>query len=168
MRFATTLLLAAAFAGPAWSQPAQPPGVRGPATGLATRSVSTYLGLERGLADSLRQGDHDAVLKQLGEGFAAYEPEANDEGLAADGWLQSELRRPVVEAQVRDLNVRELDDLAVVSFVLDQRYRLGRKTGSATYYVVDVWRQTSHQLLARYVSKPAHIAPAPARPTGKE
>jgi hypothetical protein len=169
MRLATTLLLlAAASIDPVWSQPAQGPGVRGPTMGLATRSVSTYLGLERGLADSLSQGDREAVVKQLGEGFAAYGPDQNDAGVAADSWLQAELRRPVVEARVPDLNVREVDDLALVSFLLERRYRPGGKSGVATFYVVDVWRQNSHQLLARYVSRPAHVAPAPARPTGKE
>jgi ketosteroid isomerase-like protein len=135
---------------------------------MATRSVSTYLGLERGLADALRRGDRDAVLKQLSNDFTAYTPTANDEGQSANAWLASELRHPASETWVRDLNVREIGELAMVSFLLDQRYQRGGKTTSTTFYVVDVWRQTPQQLLARYVSRPTHVAPRPARPSGKE
>lgn len=169
MRLATTLLLClAALACPAWSQPGLPPGVRGPAEGLATRSVSDYLRQERSLEDALLQEDRDAVRQQLADDFTAYTPTANDEGLSAEAWLTGELRHPPSDAEVRDLNVRDLGELAVVSFLLDQQYQRNWKTTSTTLYVVDVWRQAPRQLLARYVSRPARIAPAPAKPSGKE
>ncbi|MCO5397387.1 nuclear transport factor 2 family protein [Ralstonia soli] len=170
MCFAPTLLLLAALAGPALSQPVLPPGTGGSPLGLATRSVSVYLGLERTLVDSLKQGNRDAVLKQLAEGFAAYAPDTNDQGLPAQAWVDGELHRQIIDAQVRDLNVRELDDLAIVSFLLEQQLHRSGKTRTTVVYVVDIWRRTSHQLWARYVSWPAHVGLTPARrrPTGKE
>ena len=53
------------------SQPRLPPGVRGPDLGLATRSVSTYLALERDLLDALKDGNRAAVLRLLSEDFGS-------------------------------------------------------------------------------------------------
>ena len=161
---AVTLLCLAASAQ---AQPRLPPGVRGPQAGMATRSVATYLELERGLLDALQRGDGDAVRRVLGDDFelrAAGEPDATP----ADAWLETELRSRAVSATVRDLAVREFDDIASVSFLLDHRRKARNAQGMTTLYVIDVWRQSSHRLLVRYVSKPAHVPPPPARPTGRE
>jgi hypothetical protein len=67
---------------------------------------------------------------------------------------------------VRDLSVREADDLAIVSFLLD-RTPEGRGHGS-TWFVVDVWRRSTDRLIARSISRPAAAPPRPSRPSGKE
>jgi len=67
---------------------------------------------------------------------------------------------------VRDLAVRELGDVAVVSFFLD--HAAARATATATLYVVDVWRQADGRLTARYESQPTHPVAAPTRPRGRE
>ena len=166
MRHLLIALLAFISAG-ALSQPRLPPGVRGPDSGLATRSVSTYLALERDLLDSLKGGNRGAVLRMLSDDFEARSAAEIDETSAAD-WLQHELASPITTAGVRNLIVREFNDIAVVSFLLDSRRTVKLKIVASTLYVVDVWRQSPHQLVARYVSEPSRTPPIPPRPTGRE
>jgi hypothetical protein len=160
-----TMLAGVCLATPA--QPAMPPGVRGADSGLATRSVSTYLGLERGLLEALKIGDRTAVLQTLGEDFEFRSATEIDDETAAQ-WLDDELRSPIETANVRNLSVREQGELAVVSFLLDSRRTTKPKATSSTLYVVDVWRQNPPQLLARYAAQPRRAPPIPTRPTGRE
>jgi hypothetical protein len=149
------------------SQPELPPIVRGPRAGAATRSVSTYLALERELLDALKDGNQAAVLRMLSDDFAVSSA-AEIEETSAAVWLQQELGSPITTAGVRNLNVREFGDIAVVNFLLDSRRVVKRNTVTSTRYVLDLWRQSSHQLLARYVSMPSRTPPIPSRPTGRE
>ena len=72
--------------------------------------------------------------------------------------LRSESGTAGKDLTVRDLAVRELDDIAVVSFLLESaQARPARSV--VTMFVVDVWRQSSSKLLSRYVEQPA-VAPA--------
>ena len=144
-----------------------PPGVRGPDSGLAARSVSTYLRLERELLDALKDGNRTAVLQILSDDFVFRSAAEVDETPAAD-WLKQGLDSPITTAGVRNLNVSEFDDIAVVSFVFDSRRMVQGKSITSTNYVVDVWRRNSHQLLARYLSVPTRTPPIPTRPTGRE
>jgi hypothetical protein len=167
MRYLVIALLLPLLSVDALTQPQLPPSARGPGSGLATRSVSAYLVLERGLLEALKDGNRDAVLRMLSEKFTISSAAEIDEISAAD-WLQQELNSPIKTAGVRNLNVREFDDVAVVNFLLDRGRSVKGKTVTSTLYVVDVWRQSSHQLLARYVSMPSRTPPIPTRPTGRE
>jgi len=137
---------------------------RGPAGGLATRSVSHYLDLERGLLDDLARRDRAAIQRRLADDFAARSADS-DEVRAPDDWLSRELAAPPGRG-VRDLSVREADDLAIVTFLLD-RSPAGHGTAS-TWFVVDVWRRSTDRLVARSISRPVAPPPRPSRPTGKE
>jgi hypothetical protein len=136
---------------------------RGAVGGLATRSVSHYLDLERGLLNDLARRDRAAVQGRLAEDFASRSPDS-DEVHAAEDWLTKEFAAPPGRL-VRDLSVREADDLAIVSFLLD-RTPVGR--GASTWFVVDVWRRSTDRLIARSISRPAAAPPRPSRPSGKE
>jgi len=136
----------------------------GSAGGLATRSVSHYLDLERGLLDDLARRDRAAVQGRLADDFTSRTPDS-DEVRSADEWLQQEFASPRGRL-VRDLSVREADDLAIVSFLLD-RTSAGSRVAS-TWFVVDVWRRSTDRLLARSISRPIAAPPKPQRPTGKE
>ena len=139
----------------------------GPTSGMATRSVSKYLGLERALQDALAARDHAAVQRSLDEGFEV-RTAASPDPVDAGAWLDRTLGSAAADGVVQDLAVRELDDLALVSFVLQGPVL--RKAGAAhgALFIVDVWRQSSGKLLARYVERPA-VAPARhTRPTGRE
>jgi len=167
MRHLLMILLVAGGCQEALAQPAMPPGTRGTTSGLATRSVSNYLNLERGLLDALQAGDRGAVLQKLGPDFTFGSAADADETDAAD-WLNDEMRHPIETANVRNLAVREFGEVAVVSFLLDIRRAAKARAAPSTLYVVDVWQQQPPQLMARYAAQPRHAPPVPARPSGRE
>ncbi len=135
----------------------------GVADAAATRSVAMYLQLERALQDALDRRDRQAVAALLADDFTWRSAAAADP-VSADQWLEREMASPPAEALVRDLSVREADDLAVVTFLLD--HRAGSKT--ATYFVVDLWRASTRRLLGRSITRAAGAPPPPARPSGRE
>ncbi len=139
-----------------------PPGVRG----AATRSVAKYLQLERDLLSAIERRDREGIGRVLAADFEARSAASPDATPAAD-WLQAQLAAPARPRVVRDLWVREFDDIAIVSFVLDDASPpRGRRP--ETRFVVDVWRQSSAQLLTRNVDVSAHPRPVPPRPSGRE
>jgi len=146
MRRCLFSIAVAALTSVAQAQPGLPPGVRGPSSGMATRSVSTYLVLERGLADAIADGNREAVVRMLGDGFEVRSEDGGD-ALARDDWLNGQLRSGQTPALVRDLAVREFDDIAVVSFLLDSPRVAGKKKVPSTLFTVDIWRLASNSLL---------------------
>jgi hypothetical protein len=162
-----TLLACVAAAAPAVAQDRLPPGVRAgpPGGGMATRSVSKFLGLERALQEALAQRDRNAVAQLLAEDFEV-RTAASPDAAGADEWLRRELTLPSRERIVRDLAVREFDDLAVVSFLLEPASV--RQAGGATWFVVDVWRQSTGKLHARYIERPVNPPARQSRPSGRE
>jgi len=162
------LALAASSILPASAQPSLPPGVRGgPATGMATRSVSKYLDLERRFQEALTNGDRKSVQSLLADDFEIRTLPSAD-AIGADEWLRRELGSRRRDGIVRDLGVREIDDVAVVSFLFEPAPAAGPARSAPTLFVVDVWRQSSGKLLARYVDRPANPPPRQSRPSGRE
>jgi len=159
------LALALCAVAPAHGQPGgPPPGVRG--GGLATRAASNYLRLERDLVDALATRRTDRLESLLDESFDARSG-ADIDPVGRAEWLRAALGKAHRDARVRDLTVRELDDVAVVSFVLDPLQAPGGRASGRPVFVVDVWRRSTDKLLARYLGEPAP-ARAPARPSGRE
>ncbi len=161
--------LCVAAASAATALPPGPPH-GGPAMvgAMVTRSVARYQDLERALLDALARGDGAAAARLLDEGFTARAAASPDPQARVD-WLQQALgpqsatwrHRPW---QVRDLAVREVDDIAVVSFLLDPGAP-GSRAGAL--FVVDVWRQSTGLLLNRATSRAADAPPTPTRPSGR-
>jgi hypothetical protein len=166
VRHAPLAVVLSALALVASAQSRLPPGVDGGGTGraTATRSVAQYLDLERALADAVRERRRDAVLQMLAPDFELRSGETLD-AIDASAWLAAQQRTGEAATRVRDLAVRELGEVAVVSFFLDPEP--SGKT-RPTLYVVDVWRQVDHKLVIRYVSRPVHALQAPTRPRGRE
>lgn len=146
---------------------AQPgvPGMRGAGGGMATRIVSNYLDRERSLQEALEQRQRAAVAAFLVDDFTL-RTSASEDVESADDWLRREFTSAPSAGLVRDLSVREVDDVAVVSFLLD-RGPAGRRTAS-TWFVVDVWRQSAQRLLSRSMSRAVGASTKPSRPSGKE
>lgn len=146
---------------------AQPglPGVRGAGGGMATRIVSIYVDRERGLQEALEQRQRAAVAAFLVDDFTL-RTSASEDVESRDDWLRREFASAPSTGMVRDLSVREVDDVAVVSFLLD-RGPAGRRTAS-TWFVVDVWRQSTQQLLSRSMTRAVGSSTKPNRPSGKE
>jgi len=172
LRPVTKALLAATCSALAFAASAQsrlPPGVDGSgaaaAPAMATRSVAAYLDRERALAGALREHRRDDVAHLLAPEFEVRSAESLD-AVAAPAWLDAQLHAATMATVVRDLAVRELGDLAIVSFFLDAKAPRG--TSTKTLYVVDVWRRSDVRLVARYESEPAHPLRAPSRPRGRE
>ena len=144
-----------------------PPGVRGPESAMATRSVSKYLQLERDLQDAIRDKNADAVKRVLAADFEVRSADKAD-ATSMGAWLQAEMRDKITNVGVRDMTVRDFDDIAAVSFFLDRKHTVNGKPVTSTSYVVDIWRHSTSQLLVRYFTKPVKLVPAPTRPSGRE
>ena len=144
-----------------------PPGVRGGDSAMATRSVNKYLQLERSLQTAIQDKDATAIKPLLTEDFefrSANKPDADD----METWMKSVMAGTAVKNRVRDLNVREFENTAIVSFYLDRDAASRVRETKTTSFVVDVWRQPANQLVARYISAPGKPAPRPTRPSGRE
>ncbi|HWY24159.1 MAG TPA: nuclear transport factor 2 family protein [Nevskia sp.] len=148
----------ALWAGAALAQdPA--PAARGAMAGTATRSVAQYTDLEQTLLEALRDHDRAAAQAKLAEDFELREPDGADAISGAD-WLDHWMGGTLSTFRIQDLAVREFGDFASVSFLQHSRGRIAGAALPAFTYVVDVWRQSDHKLLVRYVSTPVHHAAA--------
>lgn len=158
------LLLACTLLAAAWAQPGVP-GIRGAGGGVATRVVSAYLERERSLQNALQQRQRSAAVRFLADDFTL-RTSASEDVQSADEWLQHEFALAHLGGIVRDLSVREVDDVAIVSFLLD-RGTAGRHSAS-TLFIVDVWRQSTRHLLSRSMTSAIGSSAQPGRPSGKE
>ena len=149
----------------AQAQSGLPPGARG---GAAPRNVAVYLDLERALVDALDAGNRDAAARLLADDFEVRSPTTGSDAVAGNDWLREELRTRAQGGLVREMSVREFEDIAIVTFLLDKRGARAGKGTVTTLYIVDVWRQSSHRLLVRHVSRPSRFIPDPGRPSGRE
>jgi hypothetical protein len=156
-----------AFSFPVAAQSGLPPGVRGADSGMATRSVSTYLQRERDLQDAIDTKNTGGVKRFLAADFEG-RPAGNADAIDAGEWLRREMAAKPTNADVRNLSVREFDDIAVVSFSLERKRLVKGKPVATSTYVVDVWRQSTAQLQVRYMAPLAKSAPALSRPSGRE
>jgi hypothetical protein len=144
---------------------AQPVGPGGHAGGMATRSVSKYLGLERQLQQALEERNGDAAAAMLDPGFT-HRPSTLQDAVSQQEWLKQAQAKTPGPSRVRDLSVREVDDLAIVSFLLEPQH--SGKHREPTYFIVDVWRQSTDKLLTRHSDEIAHPPPLQEKPTGRE
>lgn len=152
--FASLVVVAGAMA-----QPGTAPSRVGPVRGMATRSVSLYLQKERALLDALQSRDRAEVERLVAEDFEQRSA-AGPDSIDRPRWLQQVLVAPARSQTVRELSVREVDDLAIASFLLD--------TDRGSMFVVDVWRASTGKLLSRQLSRAADASPRPRRPSGRE
>jgi hypothetical protein len=118
--------------------------------GMATRSVSHYLALEREVQQAVAARD-SASLQARVSGDFTYRTAASADVLDRGAWVAHEARRA---PPVRDLTVSEQEGLAVVSFL------------AGTRFIVDTWK--GDQLVARSASLAADAPRPPRRPSGRE
>lgn len=162
---AVLALLACTLFPVAMAQPGLP-GVRGAGGGMTTRVVSNYLDRERSLQDALEQRQRTVAVAFLAEDFTL-RTSTSEDVQSGNEWLRREFSALQPEGMVRNLSVREMDDIAVVSFLLD-RGTAGRRAASSTWFVVDVWRQSTQRLLSRSMTGATGVVTKPSRPSGKE
>jgi hypothetical protein len=147
--------------------PAQMTGPPPSARGAATRSVARYLDLERALQAAIERKDRPAVTHLLSSDFEVRSA-ASPDAISTEEWIRREFSAPASHRIVRDLWVREFEDVAVVSFLLGPTAPITAAHRAQTLFVVDVWRASSTQLATRYVDASARPAPVPRRPSGRE
>ncbi len=121
-----------------------PPGLN-PQT--VTRDVATFTEREQNLLALLKSAENSEPTI-LADDFEVWSDKANDWQSKVD-WLKSVKGQE--QAHIHNLSVRLMDDLAVVSFLLE--YSKGKHKKSHQEFVVDVWRQSTQQLTVRYVSE---------------
>lgn len=139
------------------------PVIRG---GMATRSVSRYTDLEHALEAALERHDAAAVHALLDASFTA-RFSTNVDAVSGPDWLRHVLIAKWPERAVLDLDVRELGDIALVSFTLDRPLGQPAQAADEVLFVVDVWRPSTGTLLARYTDRSAERRGTPRLPTGR-
>jgi hypothetical protein len=132
----------------------------------ATRSVSHYLEREQALQQAIIKGAQPRLSELLDDELEV-RSSASPETLSRAQWLAMPVR-PSAAARIRDLAIYETEGMAVVSFLLEEP---GAKAGprkTPTWFVVDVWRQSSGKLLTRQMAVVANAPPVRTRPDGRQ
>jgi len=163
MRTATAVAAAILLCSAAVPGQDTAPAARGTSAGMATRSVAQYTDLEQQLLQALHDHDRAAAQQLLAEDFEARGPEDAD-AIPGAQWLDRWMQGRPGDSRIQDLGVREFGDVATVSFLQHSQGGVGGAALPAFTYMVDVWRQSDHKLLVRYVSAPARHAPAERGP----
>ncbi len=136
-----------------------------------TRLVSVFSQLETDCFKAVQRKDQPTLNSLVSEDFEVWTPEPPGEPIAREDWLDK--AEPATSMHLMQMAVRSLsEDIAIVSFVLQQTRKADEKTQSS--FVVDVWKQAGKnwRLTERYQS-PASLVRArftktDKRPTGKD
>jgi hypothetical protein len=136
-----------------------PSAGRAPGEATLTRSASAYQALELSLLQAVANRSRAELDRILSEDFEVWSAEKAGP-LSRQDWETAALVARGREPRIRELTVREFDDLAIVSFLLDD----GPVSGSTTtVFVVDIWNQSAKRLRVRYESTPARPVTAARR-----
>jgi hypothetical protein len=144
----------------AFTQDRAPAGRGAPGQSTLTRSASKYQALELRLIEALQDRSTSQLDQILATDFEVWSAERSGSTSRQD-WQIAAFAARVQPSRMRDLTVRELGDVAVVSFLL-QSGTAGRGA-PPTVFVVDIWTASTNTLNARYLSSPAKPAPDQGR-----
>jgi hypothetical protein len=131
----------------------------------ATRDGAQFLALERALQEALGKRDWTAIAARLAQDFSVRLGPLLD-GADAEAWMQQEFAAPLRPRTVRDLSVRHVNGLAIVSFYLQAMPAAGTK--APTDFVVDVWSEADEKLHTRITNPTIPLPPVDKRPTGRD
>jgi len=163
MRTATAVAAAILLCSAAAPAQDAAPAARGAGAGMATRSVAQYTDLEQQLLQAQQDRDRTAAQQLLAEDFEVRGPEDAD-AIPGTQWLDRRMQDRPGSSRIQDLSVREFGDVATVSFLQHSQGGVGGAALPTFTYVVDVWRQSDHKLMLRYISAPMRHAPAERGP----
>jgi hypothetical protein len=111
----------------------------GNAAGTLTRSASRYHDLETRLLQALQDKNDQEVTQLLSDDFEMWSAEKTGSTSRREwqrGWFESNLS----SFRIREITVRELGEIAVVSFLLNRRTTSGSKSASSTISAVQHMR----------------------------
>lgn len=115
-------------------------------TEAVTRDVNDYTSREQAIIYFLENKDKpDSSL--LADDFESWSYKGN-EWQSKSNWLEIEKKQN--HFNIHNLSVRNIDDLAIVCFLLETG-NTGNKKHSAKF-IVDIWRKSTNKLSARYIS----------------
>ena len=108
--------------------------------------------------DAWRLGDHATLERILAPEFALVVSARPAERISRSAWLHTALNGYVAESfDYRDMQVRVLGDVAVVSSIGVQRATAFGVDRSGAFFLTDVWQRSGGdrwQVVARYSSLP--------------
>jgi len=111
-----------------------------------TRDVTEYTAREQALIAIIGDKENQQMLL-LADDFEVWSDKSRD-WQSKDDWLKT--ARQQANFNIRNLSVRQMDDFAIVNFLLETTDRQGKKR--STQFVVDIWRQSTNKLSVRYIS----------------
>lgn len=111
-----------------------------------TRDVTEYTSREQALIAFIGDKENQQ-MPLLADDFEVWSDKSRD-WQSKDDWLKA--ARQQINFNIRNLSVRQMDDFAIVNFLLETTARLDKKR--STQFVVDIWRQSTNKLSVRYIS----------------
>jgi ketosteroid isomerase-like protein len=163
--FAIFLFISVASA----QEPVKPP--LHPRIVTATRQVTLFSGLEKQMLEAVQKKDKAALQAMITEDCTVHLPDADP--MPSDDWLESVMSKDynLKSFVVRQVDVADLGNAAVVSYDRVQESRFKGQTDGGEFFVVDLWKKVgdSWKLSDRYVSKVGSTPymPKDVKPTGK-
>jgi Domain of unknown function (DUF4440) len=159
------LLMGLAFITKADTTAQRPPAGTLP---LTTRLVAEFYEKETALARALTKGDRMAAQALVDPDFELVAAADLGQSISFDAMANESAKTPH-SLLIREMFVRDLGSLALVSFYWDENDRLARK--SVTWMVVDAWKPgpDGWKLKTRFISarRNSGINPPGYRPEGK-
>lgn len=111
-----------------------------------TRDVTEYKSREQALIAFIGDKENQQ-MPLLADDFEVWSDKSRD-WQSKDDWLKT--ARQQANFNIRNLSVRQMDDFAIVNFLLESTDRLDKER--STQFVVDIWRQSTNKLSVRYIS----------------
>ena len=127
----------------------------------STRLLALWTEQENALDEALQTHNGAGVADRLASEFEFLTTRPARQ-LDAKGWIKLEKNVSGADRQLRELQVRELGDEVIVSFV-----RVAGSRAMNAHWVVDVWRVADNKLVKRYASPAWTTRAEDARPDGR-
>ena len=168
------LVVVALGAGLAAQQNTSGPGKNPGRIQITTRLVALFSELETGWYEAVEHKDGATLNRLLGEEFQVWTP-ASAGPVSREDWQRGAFSGNLQSFRLRQMAVRSLsDEIAVASFVLNERVQAGGKLEQQEFFVVDVWTKVSNHWLCtdRYTAPVASAdrrsGAQDLRPSGKQ
>ena len=142
----------------------QPPRIVTP-----TVQVTLFSGLENELGKALKAKDTGAMNALLSDDFEEWSPKADP--AVREDWVRDKTTNyKLTFLRIRDMAVHSYAEIAIASFIIDEKIEIGSKPQDAEYYVVDVWKKKggTWQLATRYLSKIGSAFDLHPKPSGRQ
>ena len=150
----------------------QAPSGRAPGGPTVTRLVQLFTGLETEWAEAVRRKDHAALERLLDDDYELRVSAQPGEPIPREEWLDTAMNRFGLRSfSIGQMAVRDLRDVALVSFRYSQEADVDGRDQSGDFFVVDAWvrKDGAWRVKARYAGPvEERSAPGSSRKTGDD